>query len=291
MTLASRLLLIAVLCRLAVPTGGIAAQESRRTTLELRSAVFGNTRSIRVLLPPGYDDPAKPTRRYPVFYFLDGIAAWDAWGVPEVADSLWRGREIGDWIFVGIDNGGSTKESTDPVRDRASEYLPYADPTWTESTPPEPRARLLPAFLFDEVKPLVDSTFRTLSDARHTGLAGDSYAGAAALFVALERPDRLGYLLLESPSLHVGDGRLIADARDAAKLPMAVYLGVGTAEGDTPAIRERMVTTVRELYDVFAADPDRRVRLVVRRGATHWYDAWRDRLPQALRFLLTDGGS
>jgi hypothetical protein len=36
------------------------------------SKIFNNTRSIRVLLPPGYDAAANRSERYPVLYMLDG---------------------------------------------------------------------------------------------------------------------------------------------------------------------------------------------------------------------------
>jgi|SRR5579871_5155193 len=41
-------------------------------SLLLTSKIFGNTRTIRILLPPGYDQPDNSKRRYPVFYFNDG---------------------------------------------------------------------------------------------------------------------------------------------------------------------------------------------------------------------------
>src|SRR3712207_6400871 len=47
---------------------------SRLAVVSLTSAVFGNTRSIRAYLPPGYDDAANASRRYPVLYFNDGFA-------------------------------------------------------------------------------------------------------------------------------------------------------------------------------------------------------------------------
>src|SRR5512136_1615537 len=58
----------------------------------LRSRIFGNTRTIRVLVPPGYDAPENRGRRYPVLYLLDGQNLFDAclsdvshreWGVDE----------------------------------------------------------------------------------------------------------------------------------------------------------------------------------------------------------------
>lgn len=95
---------------------------------QLRSKVFGNTRVIRVLLPPGYDERANRKRRYPVLYLNDGQNLFDAstsvfnpleWQADEALDRLIKAQEIGPLIVVGVDNAGR--------RGRANEYLPYPD--------------------------------------------------------------------------------------------------------------------------------------------------------------------
>jgi enterochelin esterase-like enzyme len=255
--------------------------------LTLRSNVFANTRTLRVLLPPGYHDPANRNVRYPVFYFLDGIAAFDAWGLPAAAEALWRERAIPPVLFVGVDNGGSTLETTNPARDRASEYLPYADESWTTADAPRPRGDLLPSFLFEEVMPLINSRYRADPAPSATGLAGDSFAGAAAIYTAINHPDRIGLLLAESPSLHIGRGRLLSEAKRAANWPGAVYLGVGTEEGATPEIQAEMLENVRALHAALRVlKPAIRVHLELTPGGAHSYDAWHRRLPAALRWLL-----
>lgn len=275
---------------LSVITGPFAnTQEPTEHTLTLRSQIFENTRSVRVLLPPGYDSPTSGRRRYPVFYFSDGIAAWDAWGVPSIVKELWSKQAMPHFIFVGIDNGGSTRESITPVRDRASEYLPYPDQTWTEA-PPDPNGERFPKFLFEEVAPLIAESFRTIPVGPCTGLAGASYGAAISLYTAMRYPDRLGFVLLESPSLHIGNGRLLIDAATAELWPGRVYIGVGTAEGDTQEARKQMVVDARALHATMDRMRQRpAVLLTEKEGATHWYDAWRARLPDALTFLI--GGS
>src|SRR5690606_9479242 len=91
----------------------------------LESRIFGNTRTIRVLLPPGYEAPENAARRYPVLYLLDGQNLFDAclsdvshqeWGVDETVYRLVAERKIPPLIVVGVDHAG---------KDRAHEYLPY----------------------------------------------------------------------------------------------------------------------------------------------------------------------
>src|SRR4051794_26816643 len=62
-----------------VPIGSLERpQFSRIQLLDLRSKTYGNSRKIRVLLPPGY---AAGNLSYPVFYFTDGRAAFDGAGL------------------------------------------------------------------------------------------------------------------------------------------------------------------------------------------------------------------
>src|SRR2546423_1000740 len=95
---------------------------------QLTSQVFHNTRTLRVWLPPGYHAADAQNRRYPVLYLNDGQNLFDActsifnhqeWRVDETANELIRGGKVPPLIVVGIDNAGG--------RDRAREYLPYAD--------------------------------------------------------------------------------------------------------------------------------------------------------------------
>jgi predicted alpha/beta superfamily hydrolase len=102
----------------------------------------------------------------------------------------------------------------------------------------------------------------------------------------MKHPARFGFLLIESPSLHIGKGRLLSEAMKAAAWPRAIYLGVGTKEGDTPAIQSEMLTNMRELQSALEHQPAVRVHLEVTAGATHGYSAWGRRLPGALRWLL-----
>jgi enterochelin esterase-like enzyme len=45
--------------------------------------------------------------------------------------------------------------------------------------------------------------------------SGASLRGAAALYLTLNRPDPFGLLLLQSPSLHLGDRQVLRDVTEA----------------------------------------------------------------------------
>jgi enterochelin esterase-like enzyme len=264
---------------------------ARMEVLTLHSAVFNNARHVRVWLPPGYDDAAAMSRRYPVMYFTDGIATQHGRRLDSIAERMTQTGEIPPEIFVMIDNGGSTEEAHSPMRDRADEYLPYPDDPDSWQPPlTNPHGKLFPVFLETEVRPLVESRFRTRVDAAHVGLAGSSYGGAIALYTAIVRPGHYGLLLLESPSLYIGDRALLHAMDGVRAWPDRVYIGVGTNEGATADARQEMVADARTLAGLLAQHASRtQTCLRVVPGAEHGEDAWRARLPAALAFVLGTG--
>lgn len=272
-------MVVASLCLAAL---GETSKESSSGTVELltlRSKVFSNTRTIRVWLPPGYRDSASSQPRYPVFYFTDGVAVFHGRQLDRIANELTVARRIPPTIFVGIDNGGSTRESKAPGTDRADEYLPFPD-EFLEPPLRQPHGKLFPEFFETEVRPMIEKRYRTNGQ---IGIAGSSYGALIALYTALQRPKEFRWLLLESPSLYVADDALLKAAASQAEWPSRVYVGAGTDEGEGDSKRE-MVDDVHRLINAMGR---RTITCsVVTSGAQHNEDAWRRRLPFALRFLL-----
>jgi predicted alpha/beta superfamily hydrolase len=253
----------------------------------LRSMIFRNERSIRVLLPPGYGDAANKDRRYPVLYMLDGQNLFDAclsdvshaeWGVDEITRELIDARQMPPVIVVGVDHAGAM---------RASEFLPYKDFVG-DSNMAEPVGKQFPDFLAWEVMPLVNANYRTLTGQPHTGIGGSSYGGVAALYALLARPGDFGYGLIESPTLWVGMGQPVRDTNPLIAMPAKVFIGFGGKEAGDPAVSRKMIGLVEQVGANFRAAgyDDSNLRIVIDPDALHTETAWRKRLPDALRFLF-----
>jgi predicted alpha/beta superfamily hydrolase len=255
----------------------------------LKSAVFGNERKIRVLLPAGYADAANQDRRYPVLYLLDGQNVFDAclsdvshheWGADETVARLVAGNKIPPMIVVGVDHAG---------KDRAREYLPYKDFVGNPDMG-EPAGKQFPDFMTGEVLPLVDAHYRTLQGAANTGIGGSSYGGVASLYALLAKPHAFGYGLIESPVLWIGMGQLVRDTSPLVVMPKRVFVGFGGKESSDPAVTRKMIGLVRQVESNFrAAGYDASTfRVVVDPHAQHTEAAWERRLPGALTFLFGD---
>jgi predicted alpha/beta superfamily hydrolase len=253
----------------------------------LESRIFGNSRTIRVLLPPGYDAPGNESRRYPVLYMLDGQNLFDAclsdvshqeWGVDETVQRLVAERKIPPLIVVGVDHAG---------KDRAHEYLPYKDYVGGPDMG-APAGNRFPDFLTGEVMPLVDGRYRTLQGQPNTGIGGSSYGGVAALYALLARPGHFGYGLIESPTLWVGMGQPVRDTDPLIAMPARVFMAFGGKEAGDPAVSDKMIGLVRRVEANFRAAgyDDSNIRVVIEPDALHSEPAWASRLPGALTFLF-----
>jgi len=255
----------------------------------LKSAIFGNERTIRVLLPPGYGDAVNKDRRYAVLYMLDGQNVFDAclsdvshheWSVDETVQKLIAEKKIPALIVVGVDHAG---------KDRAHEYLPYKDFVGNPDMD-EPAGKHFPDFMTREVMPLVDGQYRTLPGQPNTGIGGSSYGGVATLYALLAKPGTFGYGLIESPSMHIGMGQLVRDTSPLVALPMKVFAAFGGKEASDPMISEKMIGLIRQVETNFhaAGYDDSNFRFVVDPDAVHTEAAWEKRLPGALAFLFGD---
>ena len=251
---------------------------------KFRSRIFRNERFLRVWLPPGYDDAANAGRRYPVLYLNDGQNLFEPsiafggvdWQVDETADRLVREAVVSPLIIVGIDNSG---------KDRIREYMPHRS-----LTPVILRVQgaQYPDFLLKEIAPYIAQNYRIASGRENTALGGSSLGALIALYTAMARPEAIGRLLVESPSLWASKRQLLRESRQVKMWPDRVYLATGTAEAGRKDKDQRMVNDVRALAANLrrAGLNDKRLRLVIEEDASHNEGAWAHRFPEALGFLF-----
>jgi predicted alpha/beta superfamily hydrolase len=145
-----------------------------------------------VWLPAGYErsdersDGRSDERsgdRYPVLYMHDGQNLFEPetafnkgehWRVGETAAELIEAGRIVPPIIVGIYNTGEM---------RIDEYTPTTDTKLGGG-----QATTYGRMIVEELKPLVDRTYRTQTDRASTGIAGSSLGGLASLHLAFNHP-------------------------------------------------------------------------------------------------------
>jgi predicted alpha/beta superfamily hydrolase len=257
--------------------------------IPFQSKIFHNTRMIRVFLPGNYFSPRNRGRKYPVLYLQDGQNVFDKatsfsgmeWEADETIDHLVGQFKIYPMFVIGIDNAGEQ---------RASEYLPYPDehnPQFHEKNPPVLEGTKYADFLTKELMPFLEKKYRIATGPANTALGGSSYGAVVSLLTALNHPGVFGKLLLESPSLWIGDGMLLTDAEKTKLLPQKIYMGVGTKESGDATYDPQIVKEVTELEAILRKKGmgPTRLKVVVEEGAQHDEAAWARRFPEALLFL------
>jgi predicted alpha/beta superfamily hydrolase len=252
----------------------------RLDVVHFKSEALGAERTVRVWLPPGFNRRG----HYAVLYLNDGQnlfgdgdpdSGGGGWHVDEAAARLQHEHAIEPLIVVGIDNGGDD-------RSRAVDYLPVPDAFSDHPDPPGADRYL--RFVIDELMPFINNKYPTLQGPEHTGFGGSSYGAASALYAALSRPGVFGRLLLESPSVGVGNGAMLDRARTVTTWPERIVMGIGSGEGrggrGSPAFQT--------LVDILRAAGlgDDRLKVVVQEGGRHNEESWAFRFPDALAFLF-----
>jgi len=300
--------LLALAAQLAISDLCLAQQPCKSTVVgdlhieHFVSKIYGRPITVRIWLPPGYDDSANAQHKYPTLYLLDGQGAFDECTafkgehegqVDETVTRLIGEHKIPPIIVVGIDS----------TEHRAYEYSPYKD-TITDARAPEPIGKQLPSFIADEVIPFVSSRYRVSDSAAQTGIGGASLGGSAALYVSLTRSDLFGLALIQSPNLLLGNGQLLRDTAMVARAPDRIVIGVGTTELNFPGIDGYLAslrltraeaeagggrmnrTLASNLQAAFMKHSQ--VKLVVEPGANHSSESWARRFPDAISFLYGD---
>ncbi len=268
-------------CRAPTLTGDIRVHEGFASR-ELAS------RTLWVYLPPGYAD--EPQQRYPVIYMHDGNNCFDEatafigkeWRVDETFEGGIASGTLPKTIVVGIANTAA----------RIDEYTMVRALRGDRRTRIGGRADRYAAYLIDEVKPFIDSKYRTLTDAAHTAVVGSSLGGLVSLYLGLRHPDVFGAVGAVSPCLSWGNRWMIEYVRTVRRLPLGlrIWIDMGTAEDAEDRDRNGvsdLIDDARALYDVLLARgyPHERLELLIDDGAKHDEVAWAKRLPQILAFI------
>ncbi|SEU33143.1 Predicted hydrolase of the alpha/beta superfamily [Stigmatella erecta] len=242
-------------------------------------------RRVIVWLPPDYKDNA--TRRYPVLYMHDGQNLMDAstsfageWGVDETAEQLVKDGLVEPLIIVGVYN----------TADRIAEYTQVpAAPQHAENYPNAGRADLYGQFLVQELKPLIDSTYRTKPEGPYTGLAGSSLGGLVSMYLGMKYPGTFTRLGVVSPSVWWANQNIITQVNALpGKLPLRIWEDIGTQEGDSSQDTTETVEDAAALRDALVAKGwvlDTDLKYTVVEGGQHNEAAWAARFGGILQFL------
>ena len=233
-------------------------------------------RKIWIYLPKGY---AASSKTYPVLYMQDGqnlfndqTAAFGEWGVDECLDTLQK-RINQECIVVGIDNGGEK---------RLNEYCPYDFSTKGGFTTPDQKGegKEYVEFLVKNLKPFIDTRFRTKKGREYTFIAGSSMGALISEYAILKYPDVFGAAGVFSPSFWIAPS-IYTEAENAVtkELPR-FYFYAGGKESST------MVSDVEKMYEICSKKRRYEVIRLLNPIGEHKEKFWQQAFPQFYIWLM-----
>ncbi len=234
------------------------------------SPQLANERNIIVWLPPSYRE--NESISYPVLYMHDGQNIIDSntgyhgmeWQVDEIATTLIDSGLIREIIVVGIYNNA----------DRTAEYSPVH------------RGELYSDFLVNTVKPLIDSTYRTLTGPENTAIMGSSMGGIISFHLAWEYPKVFGMAGCLSPAFIVDEGEIVkrvANYTGPAK-PIKLYIDNGTV--GLEARLQPAIDNMMPLLAIHGFNESGNLIYMIAEGAEHNEPAWAKRIHVPLKFFF-----
>ncbi|MFC1477820.1 alpha/beta hydrolase-fold protein [candidate division KSB1 bacterium] len=231
---------------------------------------LGNTRNITVLLPGSYSSDTR--KRYPVLYMHDGQNCFDPstsflgidWQADETVDSLTAQGVIGEILVVAVSNtSGRMRE--------------YAD---------TPEGRHYMDFLINDLKPFIDSRYRTLPDRNNTAVMGSSMGGLISFLCIAYHPEIFGKAACLSTTLSLRNDSLfdLAQQCNPALHPARIYFDAGDE-----AKRESYKNSFNRLETILTANGFQKgtdIQFQLFEGHDHSERSWARRLHIPLIFLF-----
>jgi oligosaccharide 4-alpha-D-glucosyltransferase len=260
---------------------------------------FVGSRHVDIWLPRDYNDSDKD---YKVLYFHDGQNLFNPewvyytqtdWDIDTTLQRLIDDGEVDDTIVVGIWS----------TNDRISDYMPW---DMYEAAPAEyreqisrymehePQSREYLQFIVEELKPFIDSNYRTRPGRDDTLMMGSSMGALISLYGVIEYPDVFGGAAAVSthwpssmmPDNPEGNEPVLAWLRESIPAPgeHRLYFDFGTAEldSDYEPHQQAVDEVLREIG--YVEGPLWQTQKF--EGAGHNEGAWQERAHIPLQFLL-----
>lgn len=224
------------------------------------SFILPEERTIRICLPPGYDE----NQTYPVIYAQDGEQFFNYARAATLLSELITKQEIQPAVLVGVDVDLAL---------RTAEYAPSGE-----------RFEDYCAFFSEELLPFVEAQFSVARQPEGRILAGASLGACVSLHLALDEPDLYHRLLLFSGAYLPETLDRIKREQQLTQMELYTWVGLQETAVSTNLGTLDFVQLSRECLGLLAerhASIDQREM-----PGEHTWGYWQEQLPDALRYFL-----
>jgi predicted alpha/beta superfamily hydrolase len=237
------------------------------STFTIEAPQLKSTKKIWLYLPKNY---TSSTKKYPVIYMHDAQNLFDAktafageWNIDEKLDSL--NAQV---IVVGIENTEKRIEELTPIVNekygggKANDYLD---------------------FIVNTLKPTIDRTYRTKTNAKNTMMIGSSLGGLTSFYAILKYPNVFGKAGVFSPAFWFNRDELVDLMTQTKNFDAKIYFLHGDNEGDPDMIPD--LNLMESLVNTKRCECKKLNKKVVVKGGQHNEKLWRDGFVKAYLWL------
>ena len=238
------------------------------STFSIEIPQLKTAKKIWVYLPKGYTTSAK---KYPVIYMHDAQNLFDAstsyageWNIDETLDSIHA-----KVIVIGIENTENRMEELTPFQH--SKYGGGKADTYLD-------------FIVTTLKPRIDATYRTKTNAKNTAVFGSSLGGLVSFYAAIKYPEVFGKVGCFSPAFWFNRNEindLLAQTKD---FDTKIYFLCGDNEGDADMIPD--MKNVEQWVNTKRCECKKLNKEVIVKGGQHNEKLWREGFKKAYLWLF-----
>lgn len=243
--------------------------QKRFSNFEIDAPQLQTKKKIWVYLPINYE---KSNKKYPVIYMHDAQNLFDTttsyageWNIDETLDSL-----KAKVIVIGIEHGNEK---------RIDELTPYKNEKYGGG-----KANAYLEFIVKTLKPHIDTTYRTKTNAKNTAIWGSSLGGLVSFYAALQYPEVFGKVGCFSPAFWINKNEIFQKIEDTPKFTTKIYLLCGDKE-DSGA----MVSDMKEMETLINSKRCECKKLnksVIIKEGEHNEKLWRNAFAKAYLWLF-----
>ena len=240
------------------------------TTFNIEAPQIHVDKKIWVYLPKDY---SQTNSYYSVIYMHDAQNLFDAetsyigeWNVDEYLDSI----SDNNAIIIGIEHGNEK---------RMDELTPFPNEKYGGGEGDD-----YLSFIINTLKPKIDTTYRTLKDAKHTSIFGSSLGGLLSFYAIAKYPETFGNAGVFSPSFWFSNRIFDFVLETKIQPDSRFYFLVGSEESEDMVPDQ---TKMKELL-LKKGVPKDHIKNIIIQGGRHNEELWRNNFPEAYQWLIRD---
>jgi predicted alpha/beta superfamily hydrolase len=233
----------------------------------------GKPRTIRVRLPPGYDENS--AAKYPLLLMFDAQNVWDdetatfgvSWELDEALDAQMAAAKLGEVVVAAVDHGGAA---------RIDEYTPWKDPKYGGGGGEKHLQ-----WLHDKVLPALHGKYRLLPCPAACTIGGSSLGGLMSLYAVGAWSQDWGSAIAMSGSWWWNSGKTLTwlPTTGAATSHPRTWLDAGDQDDGLDGAEK-----VRDTMLGLGWQLDVTLGWFVAKGKGHNEQAWSERVHLPLQF-------